>query len=62
MPEYIDQFQESKFRITHTRTLSQSRLTTCWLAQYRLAVRAKNDGLSVREDGRDGKAAYKRYW
>ena len=38
-------------------TLSQSRLSTGWLAQHTGACTAKNNGLCVREDGSDGKAA-----
>lgn len=39
-------------------TLSQSRLATSRLAEYACACTAKDDGLRVREDGGDGKAAW----
>lgn len=38
------------------RTLRQSRLTTSRLAEDAAACRAEDDGLRVREDGRDGEA------
>jgi hypothetical protein len=56
--ECFDQFTAGEWELTHTRTFGKSRLTTRWLAQYRITVRAEYDGLCVREDGCNGKAAY----
>lgn len=44
------------------RTLRQSCLTTGRLAEHAATCSAQDNSLCVREDGRDGKAAYKRYW
>lgn len=39
------------------RTLSESRLTTSWLAEHRCTRTAEDDSLRMREDGGDSEAA-----
>ena len=56
----LESFQtsEPKFLLGERRTLGQPGLTASGLAQNTCARGADDDGLRMREDGSDSKAAY----